>query len=386
MLTRFENLKDILDQNPTIRDKVIQEYRGKDEYLSEYNDLISFFIPDHRDELIAKIKDTKTLEKFRSLNAELISAKRFNQKGCEIELLPDNYFPETSPDILCQYHDLSFYVEVTSLSNSDPIVKSIDELRGLVRNNHFKVNVHFNNSVSKPRFYGPEHGEQETLLEKSLGQFKERFKHLTAESTAERIETDCITFFVTPAPERPGILVGLSSDYEFPREIFEKFVGKLLFSKAIKREKFKGPARNFPYILTFVSRNVAVDNNDFQQLLYGFIPSFILTPDADAGEIQNRERIWEDILRDKAKHIPKWQEIEAASRNGWEDFLTEIHYIPNDYTNLEREGLFLSDPSMKNVSGILLIRKSTETHFFPNPFCDPEISLVNHQEFFNSFN
>jgi len=41
---------------------------------------------------------------------------------------------------------------------------------------------------------------------------------------------------------------------------------------------------------------------------------------------------------------------------------------------------------MRNVSGILLIRKSIETHFFPNPFCDPEISLVNHQEFFNSFN
>jgi len=320
MLTRFENLKDILDQNPRMQDQVIQEYQGKDEHLSDFNDLISFFFPAHRHELIAKIKDTNTLKNFRSLIAELHSAKIFAQKGCEIELLPDNYFPEKSPDILCQYHDLSFYVEVTSLSNSDPIVKSIDELRELIHNNHFEVNVHFNNSVSKPRFYGPEHGEQETLLENSLGQFKEKFEHLTAESTAERIETDCITFFVTPTPEKPGILVGLSSGYKFPREIFEKFVGELLFRKAIKREKFKGPARNFPYILTFVSGNVAVDDNDFQQLLYGFIPPFILTPTADQDEIQNRERRWEEILRDKTKHIPRWQEIEAASRNGWGRF------------------------------------------------------------------
>ena len=220
-------------------------------------------------------------------------------------MLPDNYFPETSPDILCQFHDLSFYVEVTSLSNSDPVVKSINELRELVNNSHFEVHVHFNDSVSKPRFYGPEHGEQETLLEKSLGQFKEKFEHITPETTAGQIETDCITFFVTPTPEKPGILVGLSSGYKFPREIFEKFVGELLFKKAIKREKFKGLARNFPYILTFVSENVAVGDNDFQQLLYGFVPSFILTPTADQEEIQNRERRWEEILRDKSEAHPE---------------------------------------------------------------------------------
>jgi hypothetical protein len=386
MTTRFEDLNDILDQNPRIRDLVIQEDTGKEECLSEYNDLISFFIPAHRDELIAKIKDTNDLNLFLSLISELHSAKIFAEKGCDIKLLPNDYFPSKSPDILCQYHDLSFYVEVTSLSNSDPVVKVIDAIRKLVHENQFVVNVHFNDTVSTPCFCKDEHNEQRTLLEKSLEQFKDAFEQLTPESTIDRIDTDCITFFISPSPKKAGILVGLSSGYKFPKEIFEKFVTELLLKKAIKREKFGGPARNFPYILAFVTRNIAVDETDFQQLLYGFVPTLLLSSIADTEEIRHRERKWEEILQDKNKHIPRWQEIEAAARHGWEDYLTKIHYIPNNYTSLVREGLFLSEPSMRNVSGILLIRKSKESHFYPNPFCDQEISLVNYQDFFNSFN
>lgn len=378
MANRFKILWEILDHNSRIRDLVLQEYQGKEEFLSNFNELITFFIPVHRDEIIAKIKDTNTLSLFRSFIAELQSAKIFAQKGCEIKLLPNDYFPKKkSPDILCQYHDLSIYVEVTSLSNSDPIVKAIDDLRKLVRSKNFEVRVHFNNKVSIPRFSKEEHEEQETLLEKSLEQFKDVFERLPPESSIKKIETDCLTFFISPTSERPGILIGLSSDYTFPREIFEKFTTELLLKKAMKREKFEGLARNYPYILTFVSGNVAVDDNDFQHLLYGFIPTLIIAQSDDLEERRQstirRDSEWQEILRHKNKHIPRWREIEAAAREGWKDFLTAIHYIPNDYTCLAREGLFLSEPLMKNVSGILLIRKSTEPHFYPNPFC---LSLI----------
>lgn len=389
MTARFENLMDILNHNPRIRDLVLQEYQGKEENLSNFDDLISFFIPSHRDELILKIKDTNTLKNFRSLIAELYSAKIFAQNSCEITLLSDNYFSSSSPDVLCKSHNLSFYVEVTSLSNSDPVVKKIDELRKLVHEKPFEVNVNFNDKVSYPRFSGPEHQEQEKLLENSLTQFKKEFELLTPKSPVTQIKTDCITFFISPIKEKPGFLRELSSGYSFPREIFEKFVTELLLKKAIKREKFEGVAKNYPYILTFVSGNIAVDDNDFQHLLYGFIPTLIVAQTDDVEEIRlsiiRRDAEWQEILQDKNKHIPKWGEIEAAASEGWEDFLTVIHYIPNDYTYLAREGLFLSEPLMKNVSGILLIRKSTEPHFYPNPFCEPGISLVNHQEFFNSF-
>ncbi|MFA4849956.1 MAG: hypothetical protein WC626_09545 [Methanoregula sp.] len=389
MITQFKNLEDILNNNPGLRDLVIQEFQGKKEHLSDFNDLISFFTPTHRDELIVKIKKTNTLNLFQSLIAELYCAKIFAQKGCDFELLPDDYFSGASPDLLCKYHDLSFYVEVTSLSNSDPTVKIIDELRELVRDKPFVVNVNFNHNVSQPCFSGKEHEEQETLLNKSLEQFKTEFVQLTPDSSVKRIETDSITFIISPILEKPGLIGGLSSGYRFPTGIFEKFGTRLLLKKGGKREKFVELAKNFPYILTFVSGNVAVDDIDFKHLLYGRAPTILIDIFDDPEENRlasiQRDKEWEEILQNQSQYIPKWQEIDTAAKSGWNSFLTEIDYIPHDYTYLAKEGLFLSEPLMKNVSGILLLRKSIEPHFYPNPFCDHEISLVNHQEFFNSF-
>ena len=388
MTDKFENLRDILNNNTRLRDLVFQEFQGKEEHLSNFNDLISFFIPSHRYELIAKIKDTNDLNLFRSLIAELHSAKIFSQNGCEIKLLPDNYFPGSSPDILCKCHDFSFYVEVTSLSNSDPTVKKIDELRKIVREKPYVVNINFDDEVSQPCFFGDDHQEQEALLAKSLEQFKTEFERLTPESSVNQIKTDCITFFISPIPENPGLISGFSSSYRFPTDVFDEFVTKLLLKKAGKREKFVGPARNYPYILTFVSGNIAVDDTDFKHLLYGRAPTIFIEKFNDPELLRQatiqRDTEWEEILRDKKRYIPKWQEIEDAAKNGWTDFLTDIQYIPHDYTYLAKEGLFLSNPVMKNVSGILLIRKSIEPHFYPNPFCDQEISISNYQDFFNS--
>jgi hypothetical protein len=387
MTSQFKNLADILNNNPRLRDKVFQQFEGKNASLSIFDELISFFIHDHKDELIAKIKDTNTLSLFCSLIAELNSARIFARKGCEIKLLANNYFPGSSPDILCKCPKLTFYVEATSLSDSSPLSKIYDELRELLRTKPFEVRVNFYENVSRPCFSGEEHAEQEALLEKSLDQFKREFEQLIPESSPRVIKTEGITFIITPTKEKPGRLGGYSSGSKFPKEIFEKFVTVLLLKKARKREKFIDSARNYPYIVTFESRNIAVDDVDFHRLLYGFIPRLSILPIDQETDRQARiflEEEWNAVIRDKKDHIPRWQDIETAARNGWTDFLTKIHYIPNDYTYLGKEGLFLSEPLMKNVSGILLVCKSMEPHFFPNPFCDPEISLVNHQEFFIS--
>ena len=386
MTKRFKNLIDILNNNPRLRDTVFQKFGGKNASLSIFDELIAFFIHDHRDELIAKIKDTNTLPLFCSLIAELNSARIFVQRGCEIKLLANNYFNGPSPDILCKYPELTFHIESTSLSDSSPLAKIYDELYELLRTKPFEVNVNFHENVSKPCFSGEEHAEQEALLEKSLDQFKKDFEQLNPGSPRREIETDGITFFLTPSKEKHGCLGGYSSGSKFPEKIFKKFVTVLLLKKAGKREKFIDSAKNYPYILTFVSRSSAIDDIDFHRLLYGFVPRLSILPNDQETVRQEmivREERWNAIICDKKNNIPRWEDIEAAANYGWTEFLTRIHYIPNDYAYLVEEGLFLYEPLMKNVSGILLVRKSMEPHFFPNPFCDPEISLVNHQNFFN---
>lgn len=388
MTNRFENLFALLDHNPELRDTFIQKFQGKNEYLSILDKLISFFIHTHQNMLIVKIKETKSLKKFNSLISELNAAKIFTQKGCEIDLLSDNYFKNASPDILCKCSNFSFYVEVTQLSDSEPTLKIVEELRKLLRDKPFVARVEFKDLLSPPCFSGAERNGQDQMLEKSMEQFRKELESLTPEPKDHEIITDGIKFSLSYSGKKPGIVGSFASCYRFPDDLFEKYVTYRLLEKAKKRESFEGSEKNCPYILTFVSENISIDDIDFKDLLYGRTLKISTLQSEDPEMVRQstiwRDNDWGDILRHKNKHIPKWQEIETAANCGWNDFLTRICYIPNDYTYLTKEGLFLSEPIMKNVSGILLIRKSTEPYFYLNPFCDQEISLVNHQVFFSS--
>jgi hypothetical protein len=388
MTNRFENLIAILNKNPRLRDAFFQKFQDKEEYLSNLDNIISFFAYTHREMIIAKIKETSTLKKFDSLISELITAKIFGQNGCEVHLLPDDYFKNASPDILCKCHNFSFYVEVTQLSDSEPTLKIIEELRKLLQDKPFVVRIEFNDLLSTPCFSGAERLEQDKILEKSMEQFKKELELLTPDSAEHEIVTDGIIFSFSHSGGKPGIPGSFMSSYKFPEELFKKYVTYRLLEKAKKRVTFEGSERNSPYILTFVSENISIDDTDFKDLLYGVIPQMLIFPFEDPEIIKQAtiqcDKEWAEILQDKNKHIPRWRDIKAAADSGWTDFLTVIHYIPHDYKYLAKEGLFLSEPLMKNVSGIMLIRKSSEPYFYPNPFCDEEINIAQYQDFFNS--
>jgi hypothetical protein len=339
--------------------------------------------------LIKKIHDTGDIRKFSSLMAELITAKIFAQNGCTIQLLPDDYFETASPDILCQHKKFPFYVEVTHLSNSDPTLKIIDELRAILPQKPYNVRIKYSDKLSQPCFSGKERRSQEMILENSMKKFEKEFSLLPSDVKDHEITTEGIKFYLTYTGGKPGIPCSFLSSYTFPDELFDAYVTYRLVEKAEKRASFKESERNRPYIVAFVSENISIDNIDFKDLLYGRTLQLGILSDDDPEIVRlmkiQREKDWTDIINNKEKHIPRWLEIVKASQSGWQDFLNEIHYIPHDYIYLKKEGLFLADPRMKNVSGILLVRKLSESYFYPNPFCDPEISLVNHQDFFNSF-
>jgi hypothetical protein len=390
MTSRFENLFNLLNYNPELRDMFLQKFQEKNEYLSILDNLVSFFIHSHRDMLIVKIKETNSLKKFNSLISELNTAKIFVQKGCSINFLSDDYFENASPDILCRCSDFSFYVEVTQLSDSEPTLKIIEELRELLRDRPFVARIEFTDFLSQPCFSGAERREQDKILENSMAQFRKDLKSLSPESQDHEIITEGIKFSLTYTGKRPGIVGSFSSSYMFPEDLFEKYATYRLLEKAEKRESFKGSEKNYPYILAFASEIISIDEIDFKDLLYGCTTEIFAIQSNDPEEVLQstilRDNDWQKIIGEKSKHIPRWQEIEAAANSGWNDFLTRIHYIPINFIYLTKEGLFLSEPLMKNVSGILLIRKSTEYHFYLNPFCEQVISLVNHQQYFNSFN
>ncbi|CAG1002865.1 hypothetical protein METP3_03474 [Methanosarcinales archaeon] len=86
-----------------------------------------------------------------------------------------------------------------------------------------------------------------------------------------------------------------------------------------------------------------------------------------------KEKEWKSIINDKENKIPKWKEIEKARKDGWEKLLTKEGLVPTDYTYLIKEGIFISEPKMKNVSGVIF-RKYNKVFYFPNPFACNEIN------------
>jgi hypothetical protein len=193
--------------------------------------------------------------------------------------------------------------------------------------------------------------------------------------TPLEIKTEGINYSVSPSGTALGYAYFSSEAWIFPEEKFEKYVSDRLLKKACKRSGFKGKDRLVPFILVFLSDDCSIDETDINDLLYGKIMQYGTEESNLLGASQSdREEGWKDILKDKRKIIPKLCEIESASHFGWKEFLEEKNLIPNNFRYLNEEGLFLSNPLMKNVSGVMLITKTNNAFFYPNPFCYLEIN------------
>ncbi|MHB8051779.1 MAG: hypothetical protein ACYDEZ_00560 [Methanoregula sp.] len=359
---------------------MLSNFSKNSEYLTILNKLVAELEQLKCNDLIKKIEETNDLEKFFSLTAEFITAKILAERGVDITLLSDDFFGKStqSPDILGKISDISVYFEVTRFSNSDATLYIIEELRELLKNKPFIVNTNFTTELALPAFSKKERTIQKELAKRSMIQFKDLLKTLKVEEVPLKFQTEGIEFTILPAGSDTGYPGIFSSGWKFPEESFEQYVSYRLLEKACKRSSFKGSNRKNPFILVFLSDDISVDTLDFEMLLYGRIMEYGIYDSGDPRILEQmkleREKRWKDLVKNKRKYIPKYCEIESASHFGWKKFLEEKNLIPKKYCYLHKEGLFLSNPLMKNVSGIILITKTEHPFFYPNPFCYEEIN------------
>lgn len=134
-----------------------------------------------------------------------------------------------------------------------------------------------------------------------------------------------------------------------------------MIEKAKKRDDWEKEYLNYPYIIAFDCEEWSIDDITINGLLYGQRAE-IASPIEKYKEWKEKE--WKSIINDKENKIPKWKEIEKARKDGWEKLLTKEGLVPTDYTYLIKEGIFLSEPKMKNVSGVMF-RKYNKVFYFP---------------------
>ncbi|MDD1687485.1 hypothetical protein [Methanoregula sp.] len=384
--TPFLNL---LKQNPKLERVVLDKFSRHHEYLSSLDNLIADLERLDCRNIGKKIQETNALDKFSSLTAEFMAAKKLAEHGFVVTLLSDDFFGKStqSPDIHGEKFNKSFYFEVTRFSDSNAVLYIIEELREFLKDKPFIVNTVFKTELALPAFSKTDRTVQKELAKNSMLQFKEHVKKITVEDTPQKFQTDGIEFTILPADSTTGYPGILSSGWKFPEEVFELYVTGRLLEKACKRSSFKKNNRKIPYILVFLSDDSSIDEMDFKMLLYGRTIEYGIWDSGDPQLLEQmkieREKQWRELVKNKRKYIQNYCEIESASNFGWKKFLEEMNLIPKKFCYLNKVGLFLSNPLMKNVSGIILITKSERLTFYPNPFCYSEINDIGISKNFN---
>ena len=148
-----------------------------------------------------------------------------------------------------------------------------------------------------------------------------------------------------------------------------------LIEKAIKRNSFENEHRKVNYIIALDCHEPSIDVIDINKLLYGLTGHLASNTFglSEAHYIKWKSETW-DSINDKIRNNESWIKIEQAKNRGWEPLLIEKCLIPNDYSYVEDEGIFISNEEMKNVSGVLFRDKWNNITFHPNPFCHIEIN------------
>ncbi|MCK4797426.1 MAG: hypothetical protein KAT05_08595 [Spirochaetes bacterium] len=380
----YSNLTWALILNSELKSKLFEKYKHKPRYLIELDNLILDLINSKCENIQEKMKDVNDLNKFNSMISELKIARFLVQSGTKVELLSDDYFDGKSPDILYKYDDLESYIEVTRLGEVESINSLFDSIRALLKNFPYRIDIELKSELSLPRLTGKERTVQDNLLESSLEKLESVLESDNFTEFPVKIETDTIIFNVYPTSKKGYLGIITTEVIEVPDNLMDYVGSKILIKKANKRDDFKGEHRGYFYIIAFDCEESSIDELDMDGLLYGDIGGPILNAFKYPEEVYEKwkQKEWNSII-DRVRINPTWDKIEQAKEKGWESFLVDKYLIPNNYSNRNGNGLFLSEPDLNNVSGILFRTKWNKHFFYPNPFCHSEINCPDIQQIFD---
>ncbi len=358
----YPNLSWALTNNYRLNNILSEQYIDNPHCLSYLDNLISELLSYNCKGIQDKLKDASDLNKFISTLSELqitlILAK--NEEIDELKLLHDNYFLKESPDILFRNRNFTFYVEVRRIYANPYIVDTIlDHLQEFLKGYPFCVNIFLGTELSIPKMRGTERIAQKDLVKESLRIFEGEFKEKIASdmlTSSFVIETNYIKFTLEKTKSGKGYPGFITSDLiEVPTDILCAYIKEKLVEKAAKRDSFTNEHRKIYYIVAFDCHEPSINATDINKLLYGSVchlATLNITGSSDENFIKNRLYYW-NFLNSKIKNNTSWGVIEQAKNRGWEKLLTEKCLIPNDYSYVDEEGIFISEAKMKNVSGFL---------------------------------
>lgn len=352
-----------MSRNPHAKTALSTLYAARPKYLAELDSLINELRKGKCQKIQEKMNDANDLQKFGSILAELRIGRFLLRHGKSIVFLPDNYMTGMSPpDILVIDASGQYFVEVKLLTEDDTCTEIILEgLRLFLTTSKFNVfvDIELGKELSTPKTTHTERRAKEKLAKTTLQEFQNKFNKINFSKLPARVTTQGATFIVkTSSVKRSMVEAMRTRVILLPAELREK-LKRDICTKASKRNSWRGADLLRPFIVAIYTGQWGIDIDDAKDLLFGArhtvasgLPMPIVT-------------------------VP--QEIQKAASGGWQTYLRTEYLLPHNrtYLNWNAKGIYFTEPSVKNISGVIIGNDSSSYSFIPNPFCDARINNPN---------
>jgi predicted house-cleaning noncanonical NTP pyrophosphatase (MazG superfamily) len=354
-MTKFPYVERALQNNARFRD-IIAANELNEEYLER---LFRELFENSCEGIENKVAEARPdLLGLLSLLSEFEFARYFIRKKMKVKLLSCNDFGGRSPpDIWVCGDPKEFWVEVKNISEDRVIFFLGRKIASILNSQRlsFAIMIGSSNLMSIPTYSHATRKEKEKLVQPIIDEFMEKIKDLSSKSPPITIRTTNIDVELLKTKFKRSYMGGTTMKQAIcePKEYTERIRFDVL-QKAKKRNKWLGEELDKPYIVAFDSESMFFYLDRFNAELFG------------NATIYGGDRIPETRMS---------QEIEEAVNNGWKEYLEKMRILRVDRTVIpeDKRGLFLTDPTTKNVSAVLLMHQQT-FYILANPFADRRIN------------
>ena len=195
--SKIPNLDWALQLNAAMRRKLEDSFEETHTYWTYLNELLGFLRTPNVRGVQEKIADANHIQKFYSTVSELEFARILASKGKQVTLLADDYLENrTSPDMLVTDSLREAYIEVKRLTEGQAAYNILDFLRSYLNHpqRRYVVSIALNQELSIPVTKREERLSKERIAQRIIERFPSAFQTADLNVLPTSFKIDGVTF------------------------------------------------------------------------------------------------------------------------------------------------------------------------------------------------
>lgn len=354
------HLAEALKNNVELKQIVLASYRSK--YLKILDELFQELSSSPCEGVETKIRETSPdTFRFQSLISELEFARYFIRNNMKVELLSNNAFGgRKPPDMWVGSDSKEYFVEVKNIQLGDEeydfgteIAKALNSLCM-----SFMVVVKSSTQLSTPTYKYQTREQKKRDCERALCEFTDKLRDMPTMTSIFTVTTAIADIELHPTNMGKSYFgIGTMKQAIGEPPDYKERIRYDVLQKSKKREKWVGRELDRFYIIGVDDNSLFFDIDRYNEDFFGAATYFVHPLPVPEAKMNS--------------------EIENAVNSGWAGYLKRMCVLRNDRTVIPdgNRGMFFNEPSMRNVTGILVMHRDT-LYLLANPLAEKRTNNI----------